>query len=69
MKKIFELTIPIVVGLAWGALAIATMTSVGDLAAAVVGPSPSQYGPAVEIRADEHPLSARLRVSSEGRAG
>jgi hypothetical protein len=71
MKKVMELTIPIVVGLAWSVLAIATLSDVGDLAAAIIGPEPSQYGPAVEIRAEEHPLSAKLHVAGprDGKAG
>jgi len=52
MKKVIELTIPIVVAVTWSVLAVTTLQDIGELAAAVVGPSPELYGPAVEIRPD-----------------
>ena len=49
MKKLIELTIPVLVALTWGVLAVTTLQHVGDLAAAVAGPSPDRYGPPVRI--------------------
>jgi hypothetical protein len=68
MRKIFELTIPIVVAITWGILAVTTLQEVGELAAAVAGPSPEQYGPAIEIGPGE-PTSQRhaLHVSDGAR--
>lgn len=57
MKKIIELTIPILVAFTWSVLAISTLQGVGDLAAAVAGPSPELYGPAVQIT--PQPVSRR----------
>ena len=66
MKKVIELTIPIVVALAWSVLAVATLADIGELSAAVVGPSPEKYGPPVLITPDEHPVSMRQALHVEG---
>ena len=57
MKKVIELTIPVLVALTWGVLAITTLQDVGELAAAIVGPSPEQFGPVIEIGPE--PVSSR----------
>ena len=57
MKKVIELTIPIVVAVTWSVLAVTTLHEVGVLAEAVIGPSPEQFGPAVEIGPDNAPVS------------
>jgi hypothetical protein len=63
MKKVIELTIPILVALAWAVLAVTTLQSVGELAAAVAGPSPDQYGPPVQITPEAgKPVSRRAAL-------
>jgi hypothetical protein len=57
MKKIMELTIPVLIAFTWSVLAISTLQGVGELAAAVAGPSPEQYGPAIQITPE--PVSTR----------
>ena len=67
MKKIMELTIPVLVALTWSVLAISTLQGVGELAAAVAGPSPEQYGPAIQITPE--PVSARQAFQDPARTG
>jgi hypothetical protein len=64
MKKLIELAIPLLVAFTWGVLAVYTLTGVGELAAAVAGPSPEQFGPPVQIGpSDPRPVSQALRVA------
>ena len=62
MKKLIELTIPVLVALTWGVLAVTTLQHVGDLAAAVAGPSPDHYGPPVQITPEIKPASRRAAL-------
>jgi hypothetical protein len=65
MKKVIELTIPVLVALVWGVLAISTLQDVGELAAAVAGPSPEQFGPAMQIGPSE-PISSNEQWARSG---
>ena len=66
MKKVIELTIPIVVAITWSVLAVTTLHEVGALAEAVIGPSPDQFGPAIEING-ETPVSQVHALQVPGR--
>ena len=67
MRKLLDLTIPVLVALTWGFLAVTTLQDVGELAAAVAGPSPEKFGPPVQIAPEPtRPVSrAALRVVPE----
>ena len=66
MKKVIELTIPIVVAVAWSVLAVTTLQDVGELAVAVAGPSPDQFGPAIEITPEPVSQVQALQVKDMG---
>ena len=61
MKKLIELTIPIVVGLTWGALVVTSMTEVKELAAVLMRPA---FEESIEVR----PISKAAAVPHHGRA-
>jgi hypothetical protein len=65
MKKLAELTIPVLVALTWGVLAIATFNDVGELAVALMGPSPESYGPAIEITPEPVSFRHALQVKPD----
>ena len=72
MKKLINLTIPVLIAVVWSVLLVTTLQDIGELAAAVAGPSPDLFGPAIQITAE--PLApevkkAALRVQTDGKVG
>ncbi len=66
MKKIIELTIPIVVGLTWGALVISSMVEVKEMAAVLMRPS---FEESIEVRPAVKPASLLLKQGKTRLAG